>query len=168
MVDWVFPVSSTPAPSIPLVSFHPGDELEKIAFKSFSGYWAVLADTTNGLAETLFLFESGRLIGCAYEQLPSREQRWGEAALAEGLQSLAATHGVVDVVSLSLPQVELIPAFYSGIRLASTRAPKDLTKQIPTKYAMDGFPAPGRGSSPGELSRFELFSKRGLAQLHRD
>ncbi len=167
MPDWVFPVGKVAERHVSTADFLVSDRLERAFADAFSGYWVALVQTDAGLAEALLVFENGRAIGAAFEDFATNVQSWGEDALSSCLSAMGAPAGVLDVVTLSQPQVGLIPAFYSQIRLASARTPKDLSKQIPPKY-VGSATASVRGAHAREPTRFELFAKRGLAPLHRD
>lgn len=167
MREWFFPVGN-PVSAFPAEGFLLETELLRAAATSFSGYWVLLGETPSGLCEGLILFESGRLIGCAFESLMDARQSWGEEAMPQVIALFKNKRGVVDVVHLSLPQVGLVPAFYSAIRLGIALEPKDLIKQIPTKYDGKGGPDATKTVSKRELTRFELFARRGLAGLHKD
>ncbi|MEM4254981.1 MAG: DUF2226 domain-containing protein [Candidatus Norongarragalinales archaeon] len=84
--------------------------LVQLQRKNFSGYVALCIKGTGGFEEGTVLFDSGKIVGCAYEYYKHDKEFQGPEAFQRILNAAAATTGVMDVVELTPEQVELVLA----------------------------------------------------------
>jgi hypothetical protein len=78
--------------------------------RTFSGYAAVCIQGTGGFEEGIVLFDSGKVVGCSYEYYKHSKMFEGSAAFQRVLNASAAKNGVVDIISLTPQQVQLVLA----------------------------------------------------------
>lgn len=95
----------------------PRTELDNLAQQNFSGYVVETLYNGQGIDECALVFRSGQGIGATYELHFSNQSVSGDAALGLIGNALAVDAGVLDVVELSMQQVDLITAFNSKLKL---------------------------------------------------
>ncbi len=84
--------------------------LVQLQKKNFSGYVALCIKGVSGFEEGTVLFDSGKIVGCAYEYFKYAKEFQGTEAFQRILNAAAANIGVMDVVELTPEQVELVLA----------------------------------------------------------
>ncbi len=102
--------------------------------QSLTGYAAIAINTGNGLEESIFLFKNGSIVGCAYEIVPRETEWFGQNALPLCFNAASCPQGVLDVVSLSGAQLDLVTAFNNSILLQEPISKNSLDKWIPRKF----------------------------------
>jgi hypothetical protein len=85
--------------------------LKDLSSKGFSGYVILLIEGFNGLEEGVLVFKNGEINASFYEYLKFGVTVFGDYALPQVFNASVADFGVMDVISLSGAQVDLITAF---------------------------------------------------------
>lgn len=133
--------------------------------KDFSGYAVITIEGRSGVEEGAALVLKGELIGSIFEYLRFDRKVFGDSALLHFLNASRADFGIMDLVSLSRQQIDLIIAFNEKIELGKPVSPKDLQRLVPDSYN----PKFAENFLGKELekkeSKFDVFKKIGLAEF---
>ncbi|MBI2598577.1 MAG: hypothetical protein HYW50_05295 [Candidatus Diapherotrites archaeon] len=139
--------------------------LKALVEKQFTGY---VVDTIMGYAgveEGALLFKRGELIGSFFEYTNFNIIVFGKDAVAQTFNSLAAPKGVVDIVSLSVQQADLVVAFNDRLKVTNVFKRNDLLGMIRRQY-VTSFAQKTLSSVVGESeSRKSVLKKFGLSEL---
>lgn len=111
--------------------------LESFMERGFSGYIVSTVWGFSGIEEGLFLFRSGVFVGAFFEYFSLGKTFLGDYSLSHVFNSFAAEKGVVDIVGLSVPQVDLITAFNSDLKVTAVIDKKSLSRYFVKKYSPD-------------------------------
>lgn len=102
--------------------------------KQFTGYIVNTVGGTAGIEEGVLLFKHGILVGSFYDYSNYGVIVFGKDAVAFVFNSFAAQKGVVDIMSLSTQQADLITAFNDRLKLTITFKKSDLLGLIRANY----------------------------------
>lgn len=146
-------------------SFDPKKELDDLSASSFSGYVVESLFGELGVEESALVFRQGQALGCVYEYYALHQTLLGDDALAHVLNGYSSDHGVIDIVDLSVQQVDLVTAFNAGLKLS-----KPLSRGQFKPLVKDAFDATlvrrvGPAKVADSLSKESLFKKFGLAGI---
>lgn len=135
--------------------------------QEFSGYIALIVEGFVGMEEGTLIFKKGKCIAVVYEYLKFDLIVMGDLALKHFFNAAGASHGVVDIFSLSLLQVDMCLAFDGKIKLSS-----ELDKRALDKYPIKGFDKELSKKTLEEAvqlgeqkSRKEVFKSAGLEEF---
>lgn len=143
---------------------------EKIAAlleTDFAGYAVVTIKGRSGIEEGALLMQQNRVIGAIFDYLRFSKKVLGDSAVVHFFNAAKADFAVMDIISLTKQQIELIIAFNEKIELSKPVLPRDLARIGVEKFN------PGLAESVlgNELlkkeSRFDVFRKAGLTELTR-
>ncbi len=145
--------------------FDPKKELEDLSSSSFSGYVVETLFGELGLEESALVFRQGQGLGCVYEYYGAKQTLQGDDALVHVMNAYSTEHGVLDMVDLSVQQVDLITAFSPALKLT-----KPILRGQFKSLIKDSFDANlSKNVSPtrvtDSLSKESLFKKFGLAGI---
>ncbi len=128
------PVGEVKEEGLHLSEFNARAKVEALAESSFSGYVAATIEGYAGLEEGVLLFKKGQMVASAYEYLKYGITVFGDAALPQFFNALAAKFGAVDVVALTAQQADLITAFNDKMRLTGSFGSKDVPRLVAKAY----------------------------------
>lgn len=133
--------------------------------RMFSGYVVATIDGFDGMEEGVLLFKKGSIVGSIYEYTNYGIVVFGEPAMVQTINSMAAPWGVADVYSLSTQQVDLVTAFNDKIKITKDIQKRDIAglfgKPFSDQYARQVL---GEVLKQHE-SRETVFKKLGLSRL---
>lgn len=133
----------------------------------FAGYVVITIEGRSGIEEGALLLQQNRAIGAIFDYLRFSKKVLGEEAVAHFFNAAKADFGVMDIISLTKQQIELIIAFNEKIELSRPILQKDLARINLDKYT----PKLAEGFLGNDLlkneSRFDVFRKVGLAEFTR-
>ena len=141
-------------------------ELDELAGMGFSGYVIESILLPSGLEESALVFRNGIGVGSQYEYYSRARTLQGDESLAHVLNVFIAEHAVVDVVELSVQQVDLVTAFNPKIKFS-----KPIAKGGFKPFMKDSFDASLAekisSSAPTNepATKESLFKKFGLAGI---
>ncbi len=139
--------------------------LESFVGRGFSGYIVNTVSGHSGVEEGLLLFRQGVLAGSFFEYMSNGSTFFGDYSLQHVFNSFAAEKGVVDIVSLSMQQVDLITAFNEKLKVSVEFSKKTFSKYFvktySTEFALQAMDS-DKESKPDTKS---IFKKLGLADL---
>ena len=139
--------------------------LESFMARGFSGYVVNTIIGYSGIEEGMLLFRQGVSAGAFFEYFSVDKTFFGDYSLQQVFNSFAAEKGVVDIVGLSIPQVDLITAFNENIRLSVQFDKRDFLKYFTKSYSTDfALQVLQQTSSEGKDNR-AIFKKLGLSGL---
>lgn len=115
-----FPVGDLVQKLVPVSDFGLNRVLE-LQKGAFSGYAVATIEGVTGIEEGVLFFLDGKVVGSAYTLDNADIVSFGNVALPLFFNCLAAPFGVVDVVSLSRQQIELILALEEKIQAEESR-----------------------------------------------
>lgn len=139
--------------------------LESFMGRGFSGYVVNTIAGYSGIEEGMILFRSGVSAGAYFEYFSLGKVFFGDYSLQQVFNSFAAEKGVVDIVGLSIPQVDLITAFNENIRLSVNLDKRSFSKYFTKSYSNDfSLQALRAGASEGHDNK-AIFKKLGLSGL---
>lgn len=147
--------------------FDARKELDALSQNNFSGYVILSAFSEIGVDEGAIVYRSGQGIGCVFEYHGISQVVYGDEALQHFFNGLASQFGVIDVVELSLQQVDLVLAFNAKLKLQRPIARGNFKSLVRSSY--DAKLAQSlSGEKPAESqSKESLFKKFGLAGIGR-
>lgn len=141
-------------------------ELDDLAASGFSGYVIESILLPSGLEESALVFRNGVAVGSQYEYYSRSRTLQGDESLPHALNAFLAEHAVVDVVELSVQQVDLVTAFNPKLKF-SKPIPKGGFKPF-MKDTFDASLAEKVSSSAPTnepATKESLFKKFGLAGI---
>jgi hypothetical protein len=147
-------------------SYEPKRELEDLAASSFSGYLIESLFGSAGVEESALLFRNGQGVGAVYEYYGPKQSVHGDAALSHVMNGFLAENGILDLMELSVQQVDLVTAFNANLKLS-----KPLTKGMFKSLVKDRYdPSLSLSASKVQYptqpaSKESLFKKFGLAGI---
>ncbi len=109
-------------------------QLSKLFVQGFSGYIALTFEGSDGVEEGVVLFKSGLGVACSHEFLKYDVSLQGNLALANWVNGLAASYGVMDAVQLTPLQVDMSIAFDERLKLSAPMNEKALEKLWPKRF----------------------------------
>lgn len=115
--------------------FDETKEINSLFDKLFSGYLVITIEGFGGVEEGIMIFKKGRIVGTIYEYMNYGITIFGESAIPQIFNSLAAEFGVIDVVSLTTDQVDLVIAFNDKIKLPIELGKRDVSKFFVKKFS---------------------------------
>ncbi len=139
--------------------------MESFMDKGFSGY---IVDTVwghSGVEEGVFLFRQGFLVGSFFEYMSCGVTYLGDYSMQHVFNSYAAKKGVVDIVGLSVQQVDLIMAFNEKLKVTAELNKKNLLKYLVANYSNSFAMLALEQSKQGSGESKSIFKKLGLAGL---
>ncbi|AJF60815.1 MAG: hypothetical protein J4224_01280 [Candidatus Diapherotrites archaeon] len=139
--------------------------IESFYDKEFSGYLVASIEGYAGIEEGALLFKKGLLIGAFYEYLNYGITVHGNQAVQQVFNSLAAEYGVIDVISLTNQQADLITAFNDKIKLTVNVGKKDVRKLSRSFYSNEFAEKVLSKVLEKHESRKNVFKKLGLTDL---
>ncbi|MDZ4256513.1 MAG: hypothetical protein U1C71_02820, partial [archaeon] len=98
--------------------FDAKKELDILARDTFSGYLILSTLSEIGVDEGALLFRVGQGMGGVFEYHGVSKILYGSESLPHVFNAMAAEHTVIDIVSLSLQQVDLVMAFNGKLALS--------------------------------------------------
>ncbi|MFH0970020.1 MAG: hypothetical protein V1776_01010 [Candidatus Diapherotrites archaeon] len=117
-----------------IVSFPARQELENLSLNNFSGYTIETLLGLNGIEESALLFRNGQGIGASYEYYGSHATLNGDDSLVHVFNAFASKSGVIDVMDLSVQQVDLVTAFNASIKFSKPLAKSQLKSLVKEEY----------------------------------
>jgi len=109
--------------------------VDKYMAESFTGYFIVSILGYSGFEEGVIIFRHGQLVGSVFEYNKYNIVVFGFFALQQFFNAVRAKFSVMDIVSLSVHQVDLITAFNDKIMLENPISLKEISKLIPPMYS---------------------------------
>ncbi|MDD5163675.1 MAG: DUF2226 domain-containing protein [Candidatus ainarchaeum sp.] len=133
----------------------------------FAGYVVITIEGRSGIEEGALLLQQNRAIGAIFDYLRFSKKVLGEEAVAHFFNAAKADFGVMDIISLTKQQIELIIAFNEKIELGKPLLQRDLAK-IGTEKFNPGLAESALGNELLKReSRFDVFRKVGLTEFTR-
>ncbi|MBN1941122.1 MAG: DUF2226 domain-containing protein [Candidatus Diapherotrites archaeon] len=161
------PVGSILAKNLILKEINLENKINSFLEKDFRGYLVLTAAGRAGIEEGAILIQKNELIGAVFEYLRFKKRVYGELALRHYFNAAKADFGVMDVVSLSKQQIELIIAFNEKIELAKHLTSKEIAKIVPRAYDAKTAESFLGDELQKQESRFDVFKRVGLAEFSR-
>ncbi|MBI4044089.1 MAG: hypothetical protein HY392_00080 [Candidatus Diapherotrites archaeon] len=141
--------------------------LESFIDRGFSGYLVATIQGFSGMEEGLLLFRQGVLTGAFFEYLSNNQAVHGDYSLQQVFNALAAEKGVVDIVALSVQQVDLITAFNDKLKISTPLDKSKLSRYFVKKYS-EKFAAEALANAVNPKTKGDsknIFKKLGLDVL---
>lgn len=111
--------------------------LEALIEKEFTGYIANTIDGFAGIEEGILLFKKGNLIGSYYEYTNYDIVVYGSPAVNHTLNSLTAEKGIMDIISLSNQQADLVTAFNDRLKITIKFKKGELLGLVRRRYTTE-------------------------------
>jgi hypothetical protein len=143
------------------------DKISALLETDFAGYAVVTIEGRSGIEEGILLIRQNIVIGAIFDYLRFAKEVFGDEAVTHFFNAAKADFAVMDIISLSKQQIELIIAFNEKIELSKPIMQKDLARIGAEKFS----PRLAESVLGNELfkkeSRFDVFRKVGLAEFTR-
>lgn len=143
--------------------------LESFIDRGFSGYLVATIQGYSGMEEGLLLFKQGTMVGCFFEYLSNGQIIHGDYSLQQVFNALAAEQGVVDIIALSVQQVDLIIAFNDKLKVSApldkSKLSRYLVKQYSEKFAIQAMVSTDNEKVKSDSKN--VFKKLGLDVLSK-
>ncbi len=150
---------------VPLNRLNPVFLFSDLMDTRFSGFVVVTIEGFSGIEEGVVFFREGQLAGAAFSYDHPDVSVFGNAALDSAFNACLAKRGVLDVVSLSRQQVDLVLALEEKVAVSLSPVKADLAKKLAGPFS-DRFAQTALRSTQQEtVDRHELLKKLGLAEL---
>jgi len=135
--------------------------------RTFSGYIAACVQGAGGFEEGMVLFDSGKVVGCAYEYYNHNKVFEGSAAFQRVLNASAAKNGVVDIISLTPEQVQLVLALNEKMVFVPDQKQLQSVKiqEFSPSFEEEATGVSGAGPAGITPSRAELMKKFKLGEM---
>lgn len=146
-------------------SFDAKKELDDLSVGSFSGYVVETLFGEWGVEESAIVYRQGQGLGCVYEYYGLKQTLQGDEALVHVMNGFLSDHGVLDIVDLSVQQVDLVTAFNSKIKLSKPIARGQFKPLIKDSFDSTLVRKVGPARPLESLSKESLFKKFGLAGI---
>ncbi|MBM3282575.1 MAG: DUF2226 domain-containing protein [Candidatus Diapherotrites archaeon] len=146
-------------------SFDSKKELEDLSSSSFSGYVVETLFGDLGLEESALVFRQGQGLGCVYEYYGAKQTLLGDDALVHIMNAYSAEHGVLDIVDLSVQQVDLVTAFSPALKLTKPISRGQFKSLVKDSFDANLSKSVGPARVADSLSKESLFKKFGLAGI---
>ncbi|MBU0662617.1 MAG: DUF2226 domain-containing protein [Candidatus Diapherotrites archaeon] len=159
------PVGSAVAEEVALKDFDIQGITDSLFDKLFSGYIVVTIDGYDGMEEGVMIFRKGTLAGALYEYMNYDILVFGEPALVQVFNALAAEHGAVDIYNLSNQQIDLVTAFNDKIILPKPLGKKDIKRMYVKEFADQYAKQVLAEVLKTHESRESVFKRLGLSRL---
>lgn len=146
-------------------SFDPRKDLDDLAAANFTGYTVETLFGEHGIEESALLFRQGQGLGAVYEYYGLKQTLNGDDALVHVVNAFQSDLGVMDLVDLSVQQIDLVFAFNPKLKFA-----KPVVKGQFRALAKDSFDASlgkrlGPAADAGASSKESLFKRFGLVGI---
>lgn len=146
-------------------SFDPKKELDDLSAANFSGYVVETLFGESGLEESALLFRQGQGFGSVYEYYGLKQTLQGDDALVHVMNGFLSEHGVLDIVDLSIQQVDLVSAFNAKLKLSKPIVKGQFRSLVRDSYDASLIRKVGPAHPQESLSKESLFKKFGLAGI---
>ncbi len=146
-------------------SFDAKKDLDDLSAADFSGYVVESLFGESGVEESAVLFRQGQGMGAVYEYYGLKQTLNGDEAVVHVMNGFLSEFGVLDMVDLSIQQVDLVTAFNPQIKLS-----KPILKGQFKPLVKDSFDATlakkiGPAKEVESASKESLFKRFGLAGI---
>lgn len=159
------PVGKLASQGVKTSEYNLNKEFEKLTEGMFSGYVVATIEGFAGIEEGVLIFRKGNAVGSIYEYNKYGITVYGNSAIPQFFNSLSAKYGIIDVISLSTQQSELVLAFHDKVKLGKELSKKDIEKNykkgFTTKYAEQVLSEVLKEKK----SKYDVFKKLGLVGL---
>lgn len=99
-------------------TFDAKKDLDDLSAAGFSGYVVESMFGENGVEESAILYRQGQGMGAVYEYYGLKQTLQGDDAVVHVMNGFLSNFGVLDMVDLSIQQVDLVTAFNPKIKLS--------------------------------------------------
>ena len=147
--------------------FDSKKELDALSQDTFSGYVILSAFSEWGVDEGALLFRTGQGVGSVFEYHGISKVVYGDASVSHFFNALAAQFGAVDVVELSLQQVDLVLAFNAKLKLERPIPKGGVKSLVRSNYDSKLIQSISDQKPEESQSKESLFKKFGLAGIGR-
>lgn len=146
-------------------TFDAKKDLDDLSAAGFSGYVVESLFGENGVEESAIIYRQGQGMGAVYEYYGLKQTLQGDDALVHVMNGFLSNFGVMDMVDLSIQQVDLVTAFNPKIKLS-----KPIVRGQFRPLVKDSFDATlskkiGPAKEVESASKESLFKRFGLAGI---
>ena len=139
--------------------------IEALIDRQFTGYIVNTIEGIAGIEEGVLLFKKGDLLGSFYEYTNHEKSIFGKNAIDPTFNSLAAEKGIMDIISLSSQQADLVTAFNDKIKIVQMFKRSELLglvrRRFSTSFAQNTLKnVVGKGES-----RKSVLKRLGLSEI---
>lgn len=159
------PVGEMVKQAVNLKDFDYRKEMANLFDKGFSGYLVTTIEGFDGIEEGVLLLKKGDLVGTLYEYTNYAITIFGDIALPQVFNGLAADYGVIDVCALTNQQVDLVTAFNDKVKLSKPVNKKGIAKYFRNKFSTEYAEKALSEVLEKYESRKSIFKKFGLSEL---
>jgi hypothetical protein len=146
-------------------TFDPKKDLDDLSAAGFSGYVIESLFGDAGVEESAILFRQGQGMGAVYEYYASKQTLSGDEALPHVLNGFLSSFGVLDMVDLSVQQVDLVTAFNAKIKLSKPVMRGQFKSLVKESFDASLAKKVSPAKAPESASKESLFKKFGLAGI---
>jgi rhamnogalacturonyl hydrolase YesR len=118
-----------------------------------------------GLEESALVFRQGMGLACMYEYYGAKQTLSGDDALAHVMNAYSSEHGVLDIVDLSVQQVDLVTAFSPALKVSKPIQRGQFKSLIKDSFDVNLSRNINPARATESLSKESLFKKFGLAGI---
>ncbi len=146
-------------------SFDAKKDLDDLSASGFSGYVVESLFGESGVEESAIVFRQGQGVGAVYEYYGLKQTLNGDEALVHVLNGFLSEFGVLDMVDLSIQQVDLVAAFNPKIKLTKPIVKGQFKSLVKDSFDVSLSKKMGPAKEVESASKESLFKRFGLAGI---
>lgn len=146
-------------------TFDPKKDLDDLSAAGFSGYVVESLFGENGVEESAIIYRQGQGMGAVYEYYGLQQTLQGDEALVHVMNGFLSNFGVLDMVDLSIQQVDLVTAFNSKIKLSKPILKGQFKPLVKDSFDANLSKKMGPAKAVESASKESLFKRFGLAGI---
>jgi len=139
--------------------------IEAFVDKQFTGYIANTIEGIAGIEEGVLLFKKGELLGSFYEYLNYDKIIFGKEAVEHAFNSLSAEKGIMDILSLTTQQADLVTAFNEKVKVSIKFKRSDLQGLIRRRFSTSFAENIIKSTDGKSESRKSVLKRLGLSEI---